>query len=99
MTLQTTRTRRFRLVKSPWLLCLSLLLALGALSGRAEPPPAAEAMPGSFSPDAAIRWALQQTPEITALREQHGIAAAAIVIAETYPFNPLWEAKVRYATG
>jgi cobalt-zinc-cadmium efflux system outer membrane protein len=34
-----------------------------------------------------------------ALRQQHGIAAAGIVIARTYPFNPVWEAKVREANG
>src|SRR5260370_25015212 len=34
-----------------------------------------------------------------ALRQQHGIAAAGIVIANTYPFNPVWEAKVREANG
>jgi cobalt-zinc-cadmium efflux system outer membrane protein len=34
-----------------------------------------------------------------ALRQQHGIAAAAVVIANTYPFNPVWEGKIRATTG
>src|SRR5207245_1491639 len=49
--------------------------------------------------DGAVRWALQNNPELAALRQQHGIAAAAVVIADTYPFNPIWEAKVRAANG
>jgi outer membrane protein TolC len=47
----------------------------------------------------AVTWALEHNPEIAALREQHGIAAAAIVIADTYPFNPTWEGKSFGAGG
>jgi cobalt-zinc-cadmium efflux system outer membrane protein len=47
----------------------------------------------------AVAWALQNNPEIAALRQQHGVAAAGVIIAQTYPFNPLWEGKVRAATG
>jgi outer membrane protein, heavy metal efflux system len=47
--------------------------------------------------DAAIRLALQQNPEIAALRQQHGIAAAGVVVARAYPFNPVWENRVRSA--
>jgi cobalt-zinc-cadmium efflux system outer membrane protein len=57
-----------------------------------EPPPA-------LSLDAAIRWALEYNPELAALRQQHGIAAAAVVIARTYPFNPIWEGKIRATNG
>jgi hypothetical protein len=42
---------------------------------------------------------LQNNPELAALRQQHGIAAAGVVIARTYPFNPLWEGKIRPAWG
>jgi cobalt-zinc-cadmium efflux system outer membrane protein len=42
---------------------------------------------------------LEHNPELMALRQQHGIAAAGVVIANTYPFNPIWEAKVRAAFG
>ncbi len=34
-----------------------------------------------------------------ALRQQHGIAAAGIVIANTYPFNPVLESEIREANG
>jgi cobalt-zinc-cadmium efflux system outer membrane protein len=46
-----------------------------------------------------VRWALENNPELAALRQQHGISAAAVIIADTYPFNPVWEAKVRAASG
>jgi cobalt-zinc-cadmium efflux system outer membrane protein len=47
----------------------------------------------------AIVWALERNSELAALRQQHGIAAAGVVIAQTYPFNPVWEAKIRAAEG
>jgi cobalt-zinc-cadmium efflux system outer membrane protein len=49
--------------------------------------------------DAAVVWALQNNPELAALRQQHGIAAAAVVIARTYPYNPTLETKVQAASG
>jgi len=52
-----------------------------------------------LSRDSAVRWALQHNPELMALRQQHGIAAAGVVIANTYPFNPVWEGKIRAAFG
>jgi cobalt-zinc-cadmium efflux system outer membrane protein len=47
----------------------------------------------------AVRWALMNNPNIAFVREQHGIAAAGIVIARTYPFNPIWQSFVMGATG
>jgi cobalt-zinc-cadmium efflux system outer membrane protein len=52
-----------------------------------------------LSLDAAVTWALENNLELAALRQQHGIAAAGVVIARTYPFNPAWEAKVFGANG
>jgi outer membrane protein TolC len=46
-----------------------------------------------------LTWSLQHNPELMALRQQHGIAAAGIVIARTYPFNPVMESKLRQASG
>jgi cobalt-zinc-cadmium efflux system outer membrane protein len=84
-----------------WLLCRRIIVYLCALfslssstaKGRAEP------LPENLTREAAVRWALENNPELATLRQQHGIAAAAVVIAETYPFNPIWEAKVRAASG
>jgi outer membrane protein TolC len=69
--------------------------------GHAEPInlPAHPADPGQpppvLSQGEAYRWALEHNPEIAAFRTQRGIAAAGIVIARTYPFNPIWESSVR----
>src|SRR5438874_2281885 len=43
--------------------------------------------------------ALENNPELMALRQQHGIAAAGVVIARTYPFNPVWEDKTQANNG
>jgi cobalt-zinc-cadmium efflux system outer membrane protein len=56
-------------------------------------------VPPVLSLDAAVRWALQHNPELATLRQQHGIAAAGVLIAQTYPFNPIWEGKIRATTG
>jgi outer membrane protein TolC len=42
----------------------------------------------------AIAWALQNSPELAVVRQNRGIAAAGVVIARTYPFNPFWQSYV-----
>ncbi|OAI48863.1 hypothetical protein AYO44_18635 [Planctomycetaceae bacterium SCGC AG-212-F19] len=82
--------------------CLCLLAWAACSAGAARAEPLAEphaALPEELTLDGAIWYALQNNPELAALREQHGIAAAAVVIAQTYPFNPIWEAKIRNASG
>ena len=37
-----------------------------------------QALPAVLPLDAAVRWALENNPELAALRQQHGIAAAAV---------------------
>ncbi|HLJ96614.1 MAG TPA: TolC family protein [Gemmataceae bacterium] len=74
---------------------LFAVLSLGLLTGTAL----ADTMPNMLTREAAVRWGLQNNPELAAIRQQHGISAAAVIIAETYPFNPVWEAKVRAASG
>jgi cobalt-zinc-cadmium efflux system outer membrane protein len=56
-------------------------------------PPAADGTPAPpaplvLSPGDAVKWAIEHNPELATLRQQHGIAAAGIIIADTYPFNP-----------
>jgi outer membrane protein TolC len=82
-----------------------LALVLAAFVGVARPAwagadlPAPEAPPPVMPLDVAVRWALEHNPELAAIRQQHGIAAAGIVIARTYPFNPGYEGKLRSANG
>jgi cobalt-zinc-cadmium efflux system outer membrane protein len=76
-------------------LCLVAGATLRAGAYSAEPPAIVpESMPTVLSRDAAVRWALAYNPELAALRQQHGIAAAGVIIAQTYPFNPVWTNKL-----
>ena len=38
-----------------------------------------------------VRYALERNPQLAAIRAQHGIASAGVVIAKTYPFNPIYQ--------
>jgi cobalt-zinc-cadmium efflux system outer membrane protein len=67
----------------------------GALRPEIKEPTLAEKLPM----DAAVRWALENNPELAAIRQQRGIAAAAVVIARTYPFNPTWTNKLFAVNG
>jgi cobalt-zinc-cadmium efflux system outer membrane protein len=49
--------------------------------------------------EAAVQYALENNPQLAALRRQHGIAAAGVVIARTYPFNPIAQSAVQHARG
>jgi outer membrane protein, heavy metal efflux system len=39
--------------------------------------------------ETAIAWALQKNPELAVARQQRGIAESGLIIARTYPFNPV----------
>jgi cobalt-zinc-cadmium efflux system outer membrane protein len=77
------------------------VLGLGALRG-AEPAPSSAARPEAVQtltlPE-AVSYALERNPELAAIRQQRGVAAAGVVIARTYPFNPLSENRIRAASG
>jgi cobalt-zinc-cadmium efflux system outer membrane protein len=60
-----------------------------------KPAPSAGALPPRLPLAVAVNWALQNNPDLAAIRQQHGIAAAGVVIARTYPFNPAWESTVQ----
>lgn len=67
----------------------------GAATAEIKEPRLLEKLPL----DAAVRWALQNNPELAAIRQQHGLAEAAVVIAHTYPFNPTWTNKLFAVSG
>ncbi len=58
---------------------------------RRSPPPLAL--------NEAVAWALTNSPELAAFRQQHGVAAAAVVIAQTYPYNPQLITRYTGVTG
>jgi outer membrane protein TolC len=70
-------------------------LAVAAPGDEAPPPrllppgTGADAPPPALGMADAIRWAIEHNPNLATIRKQHGIAAAGLVIAATYPFNPI----------
>jgi cobalt-zinc-cadmium efflux system outer membrane protein len=56
-------------------------------------------VPTTLSLPAALRQALENNPSLAVQRRQRGIAAARVVIADTYPFNPVLETRVQRASG
>jgi cobalt-zinc-cadmium efflux system outer membrane protein len=94
----TTKAARIRM---SWLVggCFGLLSLLNlalAQSPCADSPPS---LPQPLTLVGAVSFALQNNPELMALRQQHGIAAAGVVIARTYPFNPIMENRVQGNDG
>ena len=82
-------------------LALTFLVGL-ASNGRAEPQEFAADRPTKSSAltlQAALQFALEHNPVLAAQRKQLGIAAARVVIAETYPFNPILENRIQSASG
>jgi cobalt-zinc-cadmium efflux system outer membrane protein len=79
--------RSYRMGAAGWLTWAALSTGM-ALGQDAQPAPP------TLDADTAVAWALEHNPTLTALRQQHGFAAGAIVISRTYPFNPVWTNKV-----
>jgi cobalt-zinc-cadmium efflux system outer membrane protein len=82
------------------------LAVLGPLGTRAEepktlPPPTLieNAPEAALTLENAVNWGLANNPDLMALRQQHGIAAAGIIIAREYPFNPVYDNRIRPDTG
>jgi outer membrane protein TolC len=80
-----------------------LTVLLGAVAWwtavRAGSLPGPEPVPSVLSLETAVTWALRHNPELAALRQQHGVAAAGIVIARTHPYNPVLESRIQSASG
>jgi cobalt-zinc-cadmium efflux system outer membrane protein len=80
-------------------LVVALLLAVVPQEAGAQAPVTADPLSEVLTRDAAIRWALHHNPDLLAYRQQRGIASAALLIAQTYPFNPTWTNKLFGVTG
>jgi outer membrane protein TolC len=78
-----------------------MILSNRAQRVTAETPVTPETLPTTrmLTLDDSVRYALAHNPQLTALREQHGIAAAGVVIAKTYPFNPIYQGSFQDANG
>jgi cobalt-zinc-cadmium efflux system outer membrane protein len=90
-----------------WPCCCLLALLTGCwLIGGADagdvqtlPPLVLHAPRTVLTVDQAVALALERNPELAAFRQQRGIAAANVVIARTYPFNPVYEGAMTGASG
>ena len=78
-----------------------MLVLIAAPLVAAAPPatesPVAESGAKLLTVDEAVRYALENNPQLAGIRQQHGIAAAAVLIAKTYPFNPIYQVGVSSA--
>src|SRR4029078_10352377 len=60
-----------------------------------HPPPARRVM----SREAAVRFALANNPQLAVARTQRGMARAGVVLARTYPYNPIYQGVILGANG
>jgi outer membrane protein, heavy metal efflux system len=72
-----------------------------ASEGRAQPHPLSTPATSQsrLTLESAVHYALENNPGLAAQRQQRGIAAARVVIADTYPFNPILENRIQGASG
>jgi outer membrane protein TolC len=85
-----------------WFARTILIIVLTAgCAAKADDSVTMESLPAarSLSLSESVRYALEHNPQLIALREQHGIAAAGVVIAKTYPFNPIYQGIFQEAQG
>ncbi len=85
---------------SSWspLSCAAVIAALSAAAWAAPPavdPPAPPVMPL----EAAVRFALEHNPLLALARQQRGLAAAGVVLARVYPYNPVYNGVILSAQG
>jgi cobalt-zinc-cadmium efflux system outer membrane protein len=85
-----------RIRPARWLVALCGVAAGAALA--AEPPEPAPTPP-VMSREAAVRFALANNPQLTVARTQRGLARAGVVLARTYPYNPIYQGVVLGANG
>ena len=79
---------------------LCAMLGVGVALGQpASPIVADSATPRVLDLDAAVSWRWRYNPEIAVQRQQRGIAAAKVLIANAYPFNPVMENRIQGAAG
>src|SRR3954453_14152231 len=77
----------------------ALLAAVVAASAVAQPPALAPAGPPVLPMDAAVRFALEHNPQLAVARTQRGLAQAGVVLARTYPYNPVYNGVILGVSG
>ena len=95
-----THAVRRRLPLGAALACLGCLGLAGLVAAQGDGPTTTLPQPRPIlSLEDAVRYALENNPALAARRQQHGIAAARVIIADTYPFNPVLENRIQVAEG
>jgi outer membrane protein TolC len=74
----------------PFVRLFLLALITTAAPLQAQPPMPKENPGQILTLEQSVGWALQNNPDLAVFRQQRGIANAGVVIARTYPFNPVW---------
>jgi outer membrane protein TolC len=72
-------------------LAILLALSLGLTSTTVAQQP--------LTREAAVHQALAQNPSLATVRKQCGYAETALIIAKTYPFNPVYTGYAAYNSG
>ena len=81
---------------------IAILIALLIGGGRLEAQTGAARLdfaPMDMGLEEAVAWTLQNNPELATFRAQRGIASANLVIARTFPFNPILSVQPAYVHG
>jgi outer membrane protein, heavy metal efflux system len=89
--------KRFRLGNRSCLLSIVIAGSVAA-SAHADPQTAAPAPP-VLTLEAAVGFALEHNPQLIAVRTQRGLAEGGVVVARTYPYNPVLNSVVLSANG
>ncbi|MFL5330999.1 MAG: TolC family protein [Gemmataceae bacterium] len=77
----------------------SLMVVAVSYVVAADLPPIDLSTSNTLTPAKAVAIALEHNPQLAVARSQRGLAAANVIIARTYPFNPTWESAVLAANG
>ena len=72
----------------------ALALAIMASASMGQQPVTTE-----LSREAAVHQALQQNPALATIRKQCGYAETALIVARTYPYNPVYTGYAAYNSG
>jgi outer membrane protein TolC len=80
-------------------LCTLILASLQSVALGDPPPNATAQEPQTLTLEGAVRWALESNPDLAVQRTQRGFAAAGVIVAATYPYNPLLELRNQHADG
>jgi outer membrane protein, heavy metal efflux system len=81
-------------------LCWPLFAGVVAVASATAAPPVSQpnALP-VLTREAAVAYALEHNPQLAVVREQRGLAAAGVVLARVYPYNPILNSVVLGVNG